>query len=274
MPNICWNGLELEMRVIDSNFKVAIQNEYQKMFDNNEAALFIERIKCSIESVLMVPINYQTEPNFTFFVIQNGEVFQRLTSCPFPGGMCVAPNRSTTLVVDDKYFFSTRSKWDNIGLIHELSHIVHGFFFNKLYPISEGFAEVFPFYILDMEKDDPRHLELLRTLSKAEIITIEQIRQHGMFTENMLKPQRVQYMKSYISMYLFMRGYIQRLEKINNLDKVAAINLLLAEFQKTDVLEDFNLRIEYIARLINTSFDSILYSKEIQMQALVDMELH
>ncbi len=265
------NGVDFETLNINQNLRIVMQKEFVPIFRVEILHKMIEKIILNIKRVLSVLIYYPCEPIFTFYVIQNGELFQQFSGQSFTKGICGLKGNPTALLIDTESFFSQYVKTSDIGLVHELAHIIHGYFFSNLFPISEGFAEVFPYYILDMEDDDELHKYVLRKLSIGEILTIQEIRNEGMFAKLEGIKFPVQYMKSYISMYLFMRGYFFRLENLYNINKFDALNLLLSEFREVDKLSTFEAKMNYVASLIDLPNNDFMYSKEIQMQALANI---
>ncbi|MDR2338052.1 MAG: hypothetical protein LBE20_05340 [Deltaproteobacteria bacterium] len=288
MSVIYWrakNGelLELAVREVSPDLKFALQREFVGRFDKGEAASFVEMLRCNIDAILTVPINYPEPPVFTFFVLERGENFHRWTS-PFENGMCgVWGDEYNALAVDSGYFFNTNCyKAIRVGIIHELAHIVHRYFFYIANFFAEGFAEVIPYYIMNMEDGDysdkgVARKDFLKSFSSSDIITFEWSRKNEIIPKGEASSKNrisVQYLPTYVSAFLWMRAYLGRLEKMRGIGKVDALNVLLSEFQKVDKLRSsengkvFDVKLDYIAKLIECSKYEIFSTQELQLEAL------
>jgi hypothetical protein len=288
MSVISWcakNGelLELVVREVSPDLKFALQRDFVGRFDTGEAASFVEMLRRNIDAISAVPINYPEPPVFTFFVLERGENFHRWTS-PFKNGMCgVWGSEYNALAVDSGLFFNTNCyKAIKVGIVHELAHIVHRYFFSIANFLAEGFAEVVPYSIMDMEGEDysdkgVARKDFLKNFSSSDIITFEWSQKNEMITrEETCSRNRIpaQYRPTYVSAFLWMQAYLGRLEKVLGIGKVDALNVLLSEFQRVDKLgaskdeNVFNVKLGHIAKMIESSKYEIFSTQGLQLEAL------
>lgn len=258
-------GVEFITEEVSDNLLIKMPRDIYKKYKAAGAENFIKIISKNIETVLQINIDYPQKPVFTFMVLHEGEEFKKMAGGPFESGMAGMRCCPGALAIDEAYFLNFKNTYD-IGLIHELAHIMHGMFF-ELGRISEGFAEIIPFYILGLE--DETQKEIIRNLKPEEIYTVAALQKGGMFQdkENSAKRMRAQHRKTYISMYLWMRGYLQALEKQRNIDKIEALNIVLAEFQKAGNMPNSQERNNHIAALIGLSPETVFRSAALQLAA-------
>ena len=207
-------------------------------------------------------------------VLPQGDIFQKLSNCPFPKGMCgifvpIDEVYTEALVVDEVWFEKGFSKIPDeeqkISLIHELSHTVHGAYFQKMRRLSEGFAELIPHYLMNIQND--KHDEIIKSLDVNTLPVLGFLNKNGMFADPEDKKLRAQYRPFYISAYLWMLAYVKRLESQRGLNKFEAVNLLLLEFEKLEKLP-WSERMQGVAQLIGLSEEVCFGSLDLQKEAL------
>ena len=268
------DGVDFISVDISDNLRILMPPDIEQKYRAQGAADFIEVMNKNIDAVLPIKIDYPQKLVFTFMVLPRGEEFKRISGTPFDQGMAGARCCPGVLVIDEPWFFKfSNMKGDiDIGLIHELSHTMHGMFFRML-AMSEGFAEIIPFYILGLE--DAAQKEIIKNMKPGDIYTVASVDKDGMFqdAEEMARPGRMpaQYRKSYISMYLWIRGYLKELEKQRNIDKVEALNILLSEFQKAANYGSLKERNYHIAVLIGLPPDTLFNTVTLQLEAQKDL---
>ena len=76
---------------------------------------------------------------------------------------------------------------------------------------------------------------------------------------------RVQYRKTYISMYLWMRGYLETVQQKYNLNKIEALNFVLQEFKKAAALPTLKKQENYISQLIGKTRKHVFDRTNLQL---------
>ena len=253
---------------VSDNLRLMMPPDIEAKYKAGGAANFIKRVSRNIETVLQIKINYPEKPVFTFMVLHRGEEFHNISGSPFENGIAGVACRNKVLAIDDVGFFNHKGGTNDIGLIHELAHIMHDYFFTGLGRISEGFAEVIPFYILGLE--DETQKEIIRNMKEDDFYTVVSLGKKGAMFQDKNENRRAQHRKTYISMYLWMRGYLQELEKQRNIDKIEALNLVLAEFKKAESMATWKEKDNHIAALIGLKPDVVFNSVKLQLEAQKD----
>ncbi len=141
--------------------------------------------------------------------------------------------------------------------IHELVHVLHsGYFgFDKFGVIGEGFAEMVPYYLMDMEVKDVKHHTAIIHLNEQDILPLDFVNKCGVFSLGD-KPF-VQDLRTYQSMYLWMIGYMKRVEKIYQCDKFKATERVLKKFSQIAKIPNYYKRMKMLAGFISTPDDKI-----------------
>lgn len=79
-------------------------------------------------------------------------------------------------MVDEKWFENGFCGRDNVvrkvGLIHELAYVVHGAYFHHVGCLGEGFAELRPHYLMNLDSKNSRHRKAVANLQEDEMQTI------------------------------------------------------------------------------------------------------
>ena len=266
---------DLAFEVVDAGefLRLAMLPDMVQKYNNSDCGkAFVAVLDGYAKEVAALPLKYIKKPIFGFVVLPQGEVFQSLTTCPFPKGMCginadLDDVYTKALAVDEIWFEKGFSKKpDNeqkIGLVHELSHVVHGAYFQKMGCLGEGFAELLPHYLMDIENE--KHINAIKNINVEALPVLGFLNKNGMFSDPKDKELRAQYRSSYLSAYLWMLAYVKRLEKIGNFDKFGAVNFMLERFAELDKLP-WAERMKGAAELVRLSeeecFGTLLLQKE------------
>ena len=266
-------GLEFEIKEVNEQMRIALLPEISTKYEQSDCGKkFIEVMSGYAQEIAQLPIKYRKPPVFSFVVLPQGEIYQSMTRCPFPKGMCgikvpLDDIYKTSLAVDEIWFSQGFLGQPNlekkIGLIHELSHTVHSSYFQRMGCLGEGFAELVPHYLMAIENS--KHDEMIKALDVKNLPKLSLLNKEGMFSNAEDKKLPAQYRTSYLSVYLWMLGYIKRLEKGRNVSKYEAVNILLEEFSKFDKLE-WSERISGVCRLIGESEERLFSSHILQKE--------
>ena len=253
--------------------RIAMLPEMVRKYHNSDCGkTFVAILDGYAKEVAALPLNYIKKPIFGFVVLPQGDVFQSVTTCPFPKGMCginadLDDVYTKALAVDEIWFEKGFSKKpDNeqkIGLVHELSHVVHGAYFQKMGCLGEGFAELLPHYLMDIENE--KHVDAIKNINAEVLPVLGFLNKNGIFSDPKDKELRAQYRSSYLSAYLWMLAYVKRLEQIMNFDKFGAVNFMLERFAELDKLS-WAERMKGVSELVQLSeeecFGTLLLQKE------------
>ncbi len=155
--------------------------------------------------------------------------------------------------------------WKHVVETHELAHVLHGAYFNlELSWLCEGIAEMVPFYLMDMEKEEPIHHLAILNLEQQDMPTLAFVKDFSCFGLGRNKNQLSQDLKTYQSMYLWMMGCIKRVEKKYTRDdehptgdKFKAFSLILEKFGEIAQLSDFNEKMNRLAEFVSTIDDNV-----------------
>lgn len=256
--------------------RIAFKKENTLAYDKeNKGANFIKHINQLTKQIDSLPLQYKHPLRFTFLVIENGKEFSQAVGLPIEEGICevktdIDKNYPLNLCVDRKWFeqgFGRSLSFPlKVGLIHELGHIVHGSYFYNLGQISEGFSELLPHYLMNMEQKNMKHRQAIMQMSEKDIQTMAFMNQYGMFSKDEIDGTSTQQHKSYISTYLWMLGYIKRIEKQYNLDKFSATQWILKKFNQIDKLHDENQKETAISALIGLPVEEVYQGLTLQQE--------
>lgn len=162
-----------------------------------------------------------------------------------------------------------------VNEIHELSHIIHSQFFSKNRTICEGFAEALPLYALELEElfDDHRNIILQldenQILSAQELLASEKDGSYGV--AEALPNKSCSFRYSYISSYLFVRGYLETLVELYDISKAEATQKFLEIIRQNNYINEW--LIFDIAKDIGISPETLLNSKDIHTKSLNSIKL-
>ncbi len=179
-----------------------------------------------------------------------------------------------------------------VSCTHELSHIVHSasFGFQDFPPISEGFSEFVPYYLMNMEQLDTSHHQSIADLREKDILTIAFMDEFKLFSLGQpIENHTVQDLRTYQSAYLWVRGYMKKVEdklKKQNPDtlnateiKFKAAELVLNELKTIreennypqNQYRDIKQRAQKLADLVDMSVEDLFDKKTLQSVGQFDV---
>ncbi|MDR2524058.1 MAG: hypothetical protein LBC95_00740 [Candidatus Nomurabacteria bacterium] len=224
---------------ISDNYRLFALPDFITKIQNGAGSANIKYFNDRIYEIAELDIEYPQKRSLlvTMIVIPR-EIYAELSGNPYGQSINGSYNPfdkifRTALYIDEQSF----ENWifERLAILHELSHVVHGAFFSL--ELREGFAEMLPFYILDLEKEYPEHARKIADLLPEEILTIKEVRQRGYNPPNVVKENLpISLRPAYIATYLLMRGILQRLTKEFGGDKIVALNRMLTKFAEFSVL--------------------------------------
>lgn len=221
-----------------------------------------------------MPLRFKKPLRFSFIVFPEGKEFGAALGLLIERGICDA-----SLSLDDDYplalqidehlfadgFCSAETIGRKVGLMHELAHIVHGAYFQNMGCLGEGFAELLPHYLLDLDIYNECHCQAVLNLTESDMQSLDFIHQRGMFALEKPGASNTQEQKSYLSVYLWMLAYVQRLETRLKADKFAAVNFMLEAFETADRL-NFREKMQVVADLAGVSNKQCFSTLELQQE--------
>ncbi len=162
---------------------------------------------------------------------------------------------------------------EKVNDIHELAHMVHNMFYSRDRYLCEGFAELFPFYILDYEKKFKQHREVILSLSENDILTVQELLElenKNKFAGSPLLPNAsCSFDKAYISSYLFVKGCINIIEEKYKLNKYEAMYKFLEIVRNSKYCHQ--LLVFDIAKYLGVDNEDALKEKVIQYKAITNL---
>ena len=249
---------------MNSALRIYLTQEEYERYKKDGAAEFTYQINKVINLLSSQNIPYPKEGYYQIVVLPQGEVFKNITGLPFTYGFGGIDGWPEALAFDDSRFFKLNPDTYFIGLVHEFAHLVHGDWIS-IYPICEGFAEAVPFYILNLT--DKKQQAIALNLTHKEIYSVNNLIKRGMFIKEDSKEERIraQYRKTYISMYLWMRGYLETVQQKYNLNKIEALNFVLQEFKKAAAFPTLKKQENYISNLIGLKRKQVFDKIDLQL---------
>lgn len=251
-----------------------LKRHFEKQGESSFISIFQRYAKRLNEDVIHKMPTVKQSIHFSFFVTSNPEV----------KGIMGASSQQNTYTLDENYpealqisackiesgynSDAEKSIRRQVSGIHELVHVLHGgyFCFKEFGQMCEGFAEMVPYYLMDMEQLDEKHHNDILNLKEKDILTLGFLNHCGYFgLGRASKPYTVQDLRTYQSAYLWMMGYIKRVEEKYSCDKFKATEMLLNEFADISH-EEWKERSERIAAYVDMSVEDAFAGKTIQME--------
>ena len=279
MEKINVDGMPFDICQINPHLKVAAFPEIAQKIKKGYGRNFLSVMDGYACELLKLPLAYKTPPIFSFVVLPRGDVFKQFSGCPFSHGMAavkfaVDANYPMPLAVDEVWFerglLPEESIERKVGLCHELAHTLHSAWFDNKMVLCEGFAELLPHYLMNLESQNLKHRQAIAAFAQDKMRTVADIEQNGMFSPEDLKQRNknTQEREGYMSVYLWMLGYTKRVEKHFGLDKFGAANLMLSEFEKLSKNPNTSV-FEEMAKLISLSSDVLTNTCLLQKEGQV-----
>lgn len=276
-----------ELRVVNDRFRVRLSADLAKKYDNGVYKNALNLLISHIDAINSLKIKYPNGENPVFYMyVVPDKNFAELLAYPYKDrrgggrpvdsfekdGFSAAYGTSQNMLANHS---ETESVSQRENSIHEFAHMVHGMFFNTHLPIlGEGFAEVIPLYSLKMEEQFDEHRNVIINMDDAQIFTVRDMYkmcQDGSFyTKNRVPNKSCSFDWSYISSYLFVRGYIMQIAKkfrINRLKATQKFLDIMYDIQRDGV----GLFVD-MAAVIDMQPDELIDSKKLQKIAKKDIE--
>lgn len=274
MKNFQFKQYDFEVFDVSPQMRVAVRSAWTEKVKAGKCDNFIANMEKLIAKVAQVPLDYKVPFRASFLVFPEGKEFGDVLGLPIEQGMCEAgvaldKNYPLALMVDENWFENGFDKelslQQQVGLIHELGHIVHGAYFRKMGCMGEGFAELLPHYLMGFEAQNSVHRQKVLSVPKQDLQTLDFIHQNGMFALEAPDGANTQELKSYMSVYLWMLGYVKRLENKYQLDKFGAASKMLKNFAEFDK-QSWQNKMTEAANLVDMTPAEMLQTKMLQLE--------
>ena len=281
-PSNLYNYIQKsELRIINDTFRIRLSSELAKKYDAGLYKLALDRITQDINEINRLNIQYpgKAKPIFYMYIVPDDD-FINLLSFPFPDAKSGGRPVST---FDLDGFNSAYGQSQNslefprkeetiahkVNMIHEFSHLVNDMFFSKDRLLAEGFAETLPLYTLGYEEKFDEHCDAIKKLTSEDIIspiTLLKMGKDNTFGRTTRIPNKTcSFDLSYISSYLFIRGYITRIAEIFKLNRTEATQKFLEFGRASQCTNEWGLL--DLASYIGMDSETILNSKDLQLLA-------
>lgn len=262
LPTLEFKGMTFLQWDMSPRLRIYLTKEEYNQYQKNGAPEFTRQIT-EVINVLSLHHLFPPTGYYQVVVVPKGEDFKNISGLPFTQGIGGIDGWPEALIFDDSCFFALSPTASFVGLVHEFTHLVHGDLI-EIYPILEGLAEAVPFYILNLT--DEKQQEIALHLTPQEIYPVTTLIKNGMFIDN-TKNTQAQYRKTYVSMYLWMRGYLETVQQKYNLDKLQALNFVLENFKQAAALPTLKQQEDYIAKLIGLKRKQVFDKINLQLTA-------
>jgi hypothetical protein len=235
-----------ELRIVNDNFRVRLSPALAMKYDAGEYKNVINLCAMAIEKINAFGFEYPSRANpifYLYLVPQGDGQMLNLPSGKINGGRPVASFDTDGFpraygLTASFMGMDTSNVAVIIGNIHEFAHLVNSMYFIQSEGwLSEGIAEVFPYYLMDYEKIDEKHREMIASLTESDILNSETLI-YG-FDKYVDYSKPTQLRSAYISSYLLVRGILKQIEKKYNCDKISAMKKLM-EYVRYDSMNLYN----------------------------------
>lgn len=267
---IKWKGETFYVVDVSSDMQVMLLKNDLKKFNDTGAECFLSGQLTNFRKANSLKYEYQIKPKIKFYVLPVGEKYKQMTGLPFERGMGGGDLGQTALAVDNEWFFGSAPeglKCDRlrIGLVHEHAHLVLNAFDknNQNDAFDEAFAELITFYLVDMEGQDPRHIEIIKNIKSENIYTLEWSMNNCMHCVE--KEISAQHRKTYVSMYLWALGYIKIIEDKYDLNKLDAFNFIMKKWGEMPKYESREEWLKMVSDLVGLPINEVLNKKTLQL---------
>ena len=274
--------MKSELRVVNDHFYVRLAPELAKKYDAGVYDNALKKRAGYIDEIRNLGIKYpgRADPIFYMYIVPDDN-FIELLMYPKPNatdggkpvdtcdidGFAWAYGISQNLCANCTANNPTTAT--RVNALHELAHLVHSQFFTlKDRMIAEGFAEALPLYTMNYESKFDAHREIIKNMSADDIISPKELLDLGRTGNFRDISKDASFDPSYISSYLFVRGYITKLGQMFNLDRVAATQRFLEIVYMS--LNKYEWLLRDLAYEINVDADTI-FGKELQLLAQSDI---
>jgi len=267
-----------ELRIVSNDFRVRMSKKLAKNFDAGFYDCMLKEHKKCIREIKSLNIKYpaNAKPKFYMYIVPD-EDFIELLDFPYKnrtgGGRPVASydldgfNRvfgtSQNLV---RYVGKIRPE-RHINLLHEYGHLIQQQFFSAEQMLSEGFADLIPWYVLEYEKRVPAHFMAMKSLDK--IYTVNELIESVDFRDR-VPDKMCSFQPSYISSYLWVRAVVDHIRVKYKLSRKLAVQKFLELGGFSGYIKQWF--VADLAGMIGMDAEKLLNSTEYQIKMLKQIE--
>lgn len=276
--------LDSELRIVDNNFRVRLSHSLAKNYDAGDYDDAINLYANYIKRIKDLNIKYPGNANPIFYLyLVPDENFIELLDYSYDTSSGGKPVLSYDLDGFNYAYGESQNLCYRIlkptmlleaSTIHEFAHLVHSQFFRKTMFLCEGFADTLTFYILDCEAKLIEHRNTIKNMKKSQVLSAKQLldmEEEGTFYggATLLPNKSCSFDLTYISSYLFVRGYISTIEEKLNLNKIEAMQRFLEIVRNSRCVSEW--LIFELADALEVSRDELLYGRDMQFRVLDEL---
>lgn len=264
--------------------------EINALLSDNRLKAVLKIVQDILNKTAQIKLDLGDNFKVTFLMLAAGKEYSETVKQPNKRGLCGAEipqlnNQLLTLCVDEGFFERMENPNDietKTALAHEAAHVIHSAYFKKDFCACEGFAEVLPHYLLDFESKNLAHKKAIFALKSEDMLSLfslnspqEELNKNQVtqIQETATQSRYPQQSRPYLSAYLWMLGYIKRVEK-QHVDvkgktpkerAVKATNLVLKKFSNTEFFSRPK-RIKELADFIGLKSHDLLFETTLQQE--------
>lgn len=264
-----------QVRVVNENLRFRMLPDIAQNYDLGLYAKTVDMWSDLVKEISQIKIEYPYDKKSVFYVyfvpddfysnmpgfeLVIGKPMDGLDSDGFSSALCYLQSTLTKGEPNS----DKANLFNRVIKLHELSHCISSNFGDGVFPFSEGFSEIIPWYILGYEKLIPTHLKWMRALPK--IYTLKDFSDANVVNER-LDRKIASYRTSYISLYLVTRAIISNIAKRYKVSPRVAVQKFL------DLWHNFNGDIyrgltECYANFAGMDAEKLIYTCEYQNAVL------
>lgn len=264
-----------ELRIADENLCIRMSPDLAQKYDAGvyDAAV-AEHVGC-VRELMALDLLPDKSKKFYIYLIPDGENVPSLLNFPYKdakrGGCPVTcfdkDGLKRAYGVSESTFYKACNVRGHVMKLHEFVHLVQTEYKEKHQLISEGIAELVPWYLLDYDNQDIKgHVKVCSITDIYAATNLLGIK--DVFLDR-ASNSTASFQKSYISAYVFMRTVVEKMEAKYSLDKVRAVKLLLQWIAETKL--NSGLLVMDFATRLGLNAEKLLYTTEYQKEVLQKM---
>ncbi len=272
-----------ELRVFSNNIKLRLSKELVSKYDEGVYTNYLTRFQLELDMLMALKIKLpgNAKPNLYLYIVPD-ENFIKLLSVPplftkdQKGGgrpvKCYDLDGFNLAYGVSQNLLENNDDSDSISIneIHEISHIILGQFLLGNQAISEGIAEAFPLYVLNLEERYTEHKNIISTLKQDQIYNMKELitkSKNGTYgNDAIVKNKACSFRMSYISSYLFVVGILKTIEEKYDFATSDSIQYFLEILRKSRCSNEW--LIYDIANYLELPKEQLLEEKKMQLKAL------
>lgn len=273
-----------EVRVVNDSFKVRLSTDLAAKYDAGIYQEDIARHDRYIKEINALGIQYPggAHPVFYMYIVPDENCVELLK---LPSGFTNGGRPVSSFDLDGFNVAYGRSQnclegslkpetiARRVNGIHEFAHLVHGQFFSKDSLFIEGFAEALPLYTMGLEGEFDEHRAVIKNMKFDDILSPQELLamgNEGTFYSTLQGLNKTgSFDRSYISSYLFVRGYMAEMGEKFGLDRKKTTQKFLETMRGSSSCNQW--LVYDLAAVIGMPGDELLNTKKMQLKAQTEI---